>query len=254
MQSSYSVIKNPVTVESSSKVIKTEYKTHKEEEFEQIVEEKFNIKDYEILGETIIKNARSKAESIMVEAIQKADLVEREAYEKGYEQGNKNGYEDGYKVGSENAYKDLENKINDSMEIASNIINKAEDDYKAYMYAKKEQIEKTIFEIAKSLAFREIQKDNWVISLLEPILEDFKGEENIIIRTNEAHIDEINSNLDNFRMLYSLKGEIFVLKDMRMNPGNVSIEKKNGKVQVGIDIALKEIEKILTDELGASND
>lgn len=261
MQSLYSVIKNPVEASNTARVITTEYvnpnlvvEEVEDIEVKVIEQPKVDIREYEALGETIIKNARTKAETITVEALQNSAVMEKEAYEKGYNQGTTNGYEDGYKAGQEAALKDLEAKVNEAMENAFRIVEKAEKDYKNYMEDKKSHIEQAIFEIAKTLAYKEINKDEWVNSLLYPLLEDFKGEENLIIKTNEIHIDDINSKIEEYKSLYNLKGEVFIIKDMRMNPGNIVIEKNTGKLEVGIDIALKEIEKIFSKEVEATND
>lgn len=258
MQSSYSVIKSTVASDTSSKVINTTYRYKSDNQEDIIEQEPINydliVKDYEALGETIFKNARAKADSLMIEATQRATVIEEEAYKRGHEQGLQNGYEDGHKEGYEAACKDLENKIKESMQTALDIVRKAEEDYKKYMIDKQKNIENTIFELSKSMAFREIEKDDWVVSMMEPLLEGYKGEANLIIRANKDHLQMINDNLENWKIIYGLKGEIFVVNDMRMNPGNIIIETKTGKVEVGIDIAIQEIEKILSEEMGGQND
>lgn len=254
MQSSYSVIKSNETSRNSCRVINTSYSA----KCDDISIESYNkdevVKDYEVLGETIVKNARFKSEMILVEATKKAALMEKEGYQLGYSQGEKNGYEDGYSLGKEQALKELKSNIEEKMNEAFSILKKAEFDYKEYMALKSKNIEKCILEIAKVLAFKEIEKDEWILSLLEPLLEGYKGESNIIIKVNKVHLDTIESQLERWKLIYGLKGDVFVIEDMTINQGNVVIEKRTGRLEVGIDIASKEIENILSEEFEEKND
>ena len=258
--SNSSVIKSSQSIDEAINVIDTAYKNPNSTfEIEEISENSISINEYESLADTIIKNAKHKADSLILEATQKIAIQEKEAYENAYNQGKQNGYEDGYKEGQENIInkltKEYEIKVNDMMEQSLEILRNAEDDYKAYMEEKQNIIEKTIFQIANKLAYAEIRKDYWVISILEPLLQDFRGEENLIIRCNAEHISDINDHLEEFRVRFSLKGEIFIVNDIRMEPGNVIIEKKSGRIEAGIDIAIEEIKKVLGDDIcEAKND
>ena len=102
MQSSYNLIKSTSALESSKKIIETNYvvNSNVEEKDEKVysIEDEFR-KNYEALGFNIIKKAKLEAEDIKIKSQKIAYEIEKKAYEEGYNQGKLNGYEDGYSKG-----------------------------------------------------------------------------------------------------------------------------------------------------------
>lgn len=99
MQSSYNIIKSSFTKESEKKIISTEYvvKNYIPEEIEpeeiEVVEEEPRIdpeevlRKYEDIGKRIIQDAQREKEGMILKMQLNADKAEKEAYEKGYNQG-----------------------------------------------------------------------------------------------------------------------------------------------------------------------
>lgn len=254
MQLSYNLIKNKSEDIVEKKEIKTSYisKAEKEEKIEKIENEKkesgYDIKkSYENLGANIIKKAKNEAESLIMESRRLAFEIEKDAYEKGHDQGDKNGYEDGFRKGYEEAVervnRETEEAVKKYIDDANEVLLKASEDYKNYLEAKEKDIIKLALNIAKIIANKEVTLPEGLHPLIEEVLNESKGEENLIIRCNPDHVEAINNKKEYYKNAYALKGDIFILEDPLMEPGNAILEKTTGKSVVGIDIAIEKLEE-----------
>lgn len=251
MQSSYSVVKRNYVRGGSEKVISTEYNVPdvmsiSEENLTQMELEKKNyISSYENIGKNIIEDAKRQAEKFRMEAIQKAEIIEEEAYKKGYEQGVANGYEDGKKEAIESTLPVAQKEAEDIKDEALHILLNAQADYEKYMDAKNTEIIKLSFNIANKILKREVLKDEGIDSIIEDAFEQYKGSANCVVRCNEMHTAELREKIENWKKKYDISGEIFIIEDNKVEPGNAWIEKSSGKMEVGIDIGMKKLEETI---------
>ena len=251
MQSSYSVVKRNYVRDGEEKVISTQYDTPDimsidDSELSQAeLERKNYISSYENIGRNIIADAKRECERLKIQAMKNADLIEEEAYRKGYEQGQVNGYEDGKKEAIDSilpqAQMEAENIRNEALQILMN----AQSDYNSYMDDKSIEIIKLSFNIAKKILKREVLRDDGIDNIIEDAFEQYKGSENCIIRCHETHAEELKSKVENWKKKYDISGEIFVMVDSKLEPGNIWVEKSSGKMEVGIDIGLEKLEKAI---------
>lgn len=251
MQSSYNLIKSSSALEASKKVIETSYTIKNVEELDNgsySIEDEFR-KNYEVLGASIIKKAKSEAEEIKRNSEIIAYEIEKKAYEEGYNQGKTNGYEDGYENGYKEAIEkvrlETEQEVKDRIGRAEYILENANKEYKDYLLSKEEEILKLAFDMASIIAKKEMKISEGMLPLIESILEEAKGEENIIIRCNNIHIKAIKEKVNYYKRAYAIKGEIFILEDEFMEPGNAIIDKGTGKATIGLDIALEKLHNTL---------
>jgi len=256
MQSSFNLIKAKNASVKGDKSIDTHYvEVKSEESFNNESAESNMLKSYELLGSNIIKKARNDAEKIIIESTKKAKDIERDAYEKGYQQGMANGYEDGSKEGYSKAIEEGQREIGQLIDKANLILSNIEKQYEDYKVNKKEEIINLALEMAKVISAKEFEKSDSLLNLIEPIMEEAKGEENVIIRCNSNYIDSIKEKVVFWKNAYAIKGEIFILEDPIMELGKAIVEKNTGKTTVSVDIALERIEAILKEEfVGGNND
>ena len=249
MHSSYNLIKNSNASINGGVEIITDY-SKESQEISNDKEENNILNSYEIIGSRIISKARSDAETIMVEALYKAKEVEKEAYTKGYEQGINNGYEDGSIKGYEEAISRGREEISTIIEKANEILRSAENTYKEYKNSKKNEIINLALEMAKVISKKEFEADESILNLINPVMEACRAEENLIIRCNSNYVASVESKVKVWKNTYSISGEILVLEDPIMELGNAVIEKSTGKITVGIDVTLKNIEEALEEFIG----
>ncbi|OOM75024.1 flagellar assembly protein H [Clostridium puniceum] len=262
MQSSYSLIKKGFSKDGESRVISTKFDIKKtetepiEEEIENLEEETAVVKvpevdpeellrRYEDIGQRIIQDAKREKQVITLRAQMDANVAEKKAYEKGYEQGLQNGYDDGYK-------KAYDETIDAAKAEAASIVNKAElllksahENYCKYLESKKIDVVKLSLEIAESIAQKVLSNEDSMNSIIEEAFKISKGEDNVILKANSIHVEEIESQVERWKITYGIKNEIFVLKDDSMEPGNAILEKPSGIVKVGVDIGMEQIRKAL---------
>lgn len=248
MQSYYNLIKSESALSFSKKKIETNYISKADEialDAEKSSPEYEIKREYELLGANIIKKAKEDADEIIRKANEKSLEIEKNAYEKGYLQGKENGYEDGYEEALIKVKSDTEEEVKNNIKSSEEILNKANTEYKEYLKEKEEEILKIAFKMASVIVKKELSEDNSLLPLLEDILKEAKGEENIIIKCNSKHVSSIEGKIDYYKKAYAIKGTIFVLEDPLMEEGNALIEKNTGKALIGIDIGLKSIEEAL---------
>ena len=97
---------------------------------------------------------------------------------------------------------------------------------------------------------KNFENDESVISLINPVLEQFRGEENIVIKCNGNYIVAIESKVNEWKKSYAISGEILVLEDPLMELGNAVLEKSTGKVVVGLDVSLEKLEESIKEFCG----
>lgn len=252
MQLSYNLIKNSSALKSSKKIIETSYISRAEAEAEAEAEEnektsiEYEIrKNYEALGANIIKNAKAEAEEMIIKSRELSLEIEKKAYEEGHNQGKLNGFEDGYNEGLEKVKLDTEQEVKLNIEKSEEILKEANREYREYLVNKEKEIIELAFNMASIIAKKELEVSEGMLPLIENVLEEAKGEENIIIKCNSIHIESIKEKIDYYKKAYVLKGEIFILEDTLMEPGNAIIEKGTGKSVVGLDVALEKLEDSL---------
>ncbi|ACD22963.1 flagellar biosynthesis protein [Clostridium botulinum] len=253
MQSSYSIIKKNCALDAEKKKISTEYVSKKielDENQEEVQEEVYSkeevdalIAKYEEIGKRIIQDANNEKQGIILRGTMQAQNLEKEAYEKGYEEGLQNGYDDGYKKAYDENIDLAKAKSQEIIDKAEDVLRSANENYAKYLEDKKSDILKLSLEIAKNILRKELGHEDSMNLLVEEAIQLSKDEENLIIKCNSLHAEELKSQVNRWKISYSIKDEIFILNDDFIEPGNAIIEKPNGKVIVGFDIGMEAIKK-----------
>ena len=258
MQSSYSVIKKDFAQKGQKKVIETEYTIRKSINEEDIYEEKNNeeeiiqapkidpeeiMKRYEDIGQRILQDAKNEKQAILLRAQMDANISEKEAYEKGYEQGIKNGYDDGYKNAYDETIDSAKREAEEIIAKAESLLKSAHENYLKYLENKKKDVIRLALDIAENITKKELSHEDSMNAIIEEAFNISKGEDNVIIKSNAIHIEALKSQIEIWKISYGIKNEIFILEDNFMEPGNAILEKPSGVVKVGIDIGMEQIKK-----------
>jgi flagellar assembly protein FliH len=259
MQSSYSLIKKNFAKLGEKKVVSTEYAC-KKAVFEKIVQEQVEeeeaskvpqvdpeelLKRYEDIGERIIRDAKQEKQAIVLRAQMEANIAEKEAYEKGYAQGTENGYDDGYKKAYEETVDVAKIEAEEIIAKAELLLKSAHENYEQYLETKKLEIVNLALEIAEGIAQKALSKDGEINSLIEEAFKLSRGEDNVILKVNSIHVEELQTRAEQWKKTYGIRNEIFVLADDFMNPGNAILEKPSGIVKVGVDTGMEQVRKAL---------
>lgn len=255
MQSSFNVIKEYRALSGEKKTITTNYEIKQDK---NIVSEDDNgilrdekgvtleqaekfLETYQEMATTILKEANKKNKKMLAEATIRAEQLEKEAYQKGYDQGLKNGFEDGRKEALEKAQKEADEIVDK----ATKTLLEAEKDYSDYLESKQIDILNLVIEISKNILKRDISENTDISSIVEEAMKLSKDEENVIIKCNPAHVEELKTHITIWKPTYNITSEIFILEVDSMKIGNAVIEKNSGRIEVGIDVGLEKIKNVL---------
>lgn len=262
MQLSSRLIKGNIAKSGESKVISTEYTVNhanniqNEEDSKKEISnedlEKMNvidpeemIKEYEVVAQRIIDDAKREKDKILSDSYENATNIEKDAYKKGYDQGQKNGYDDGFQKAYDETIEKAKQQASEIIEKAEDILKSAQDQYGEYLKKRKKDIIDLALNIASTIARERLTTDDGMNNLVEEAFKLSKGEESMVIKVNKVHIEKLKENIDKWKVAYDIKNEIFILEDTFLEPGNAVIEKTSGIIKVGIDSGLSEIKKAL---------
>jgi flagellar assembly protein FliH len=251
MQSSYNVIKNNSVKKLGSKEIITDSNT-------QYVcadvenRTKDHIESYENLARNMIENARKRSEVILQKAYEEAKKIQEDAqaaakelqeqaYESGFNEGKESGYNKAYYETIESTRAESKNIINNAEELLKN----AKIQYENYLQGKVQELNDLIVTIAEKVLKKQFECKDAIDSLIYEALETSKNSGNFIIRCNGMYVEQLKTQVNNWKEQLGFTSDIFVLKDDSIEPGNALIDKGNRKIAVGMQFALGKIRDIL---------
>jgi flagellar assembly protein FliH len=252
MQSLYSVIKKGNVVSNGNKEIKTEVHIYKQQDINEEndnqsterndeINAKSEIESYERLVKIMLENARKQSEEIISKAYEEARIIEVETFNKAYAEGKEQGYRDAYEENLPEAQQLSQQLIDNANEILRN----AKTQYEEYLDAKKDEIINFSIHIAQHILKRELSSRDGLNELIYEAIKNSRNAESFIIRTNSLYVDEIRTNIMDWKERLGLKAEVFVVEDRSIQEGNAIIEKDNGRIEVGIDTAFNNIKEEL---------
>jgi len=182
---------------------------------------------------------RKEAEDILQEAREKAALLEQEAYEKGFAQGEKDGLE----LGEKKATKLIENIQSILIELSR----LAKEIPKQY----EKEILDLIFVVAKKIIHREIASDknaikDTVLNALHFAVEKSK----VILRLNPEDIDYIEKSRTQF--FAEVKGleSISITSDPSITRGGCFLETSYGDIDASVETRLEKVYQSLEQARG----
>lgn len=247
MPSLYKVIKNQSVEGNGKKLIDTEYEV--KDLSSVTIDENPNsgaiIDSYENLAQSILEKARKQRDDIMSKAIEEAQSIEKEAYEKGYNLGAEQGYKDSYETHMEKALNEAKVLLDEAKEESSNMVLSAKALVEQYMEQKQEDILNLAYTIAQKILKEQVKREQGIDNMVIYALNEYKTSKSYVIRCNETHYNHLKSEINNFKDAIALKADIFIICDNTLEEGNAVIEKDDGKIEVGIDIGFERIKKEL---------
>jgi flagellar assembly protein FliH len=180
------------------------------------------------------QSIRKRAEEILKEAESKTAFLEREAYEKGFAQGEKDGRE----LGQKKIVKSIENIENLFMEfgnLKTEILKQFE-----------KEVLDLVFSIAEKIIHKKIDEDDKIIK--KAVIEAMHAvteKSQIVIKVNPDDFDTIeNMKPDFFKTFKDLKS-IVVNPDLSVSRGGCLLETPYGDIDASVEARLDKIHQSL---------
>lgn len=191
--------------------------------------------------ERILINLEEQKNKILLEAKEQAQLIEKKAYETGYEQGLKNGYEDGFKEVYEKNVDKAKVESERIKEEAYSTLLEIKNEAEAYILENKKSILQMGITIAEQVLRDKFEENDAMNKLLESVIREFNQKKDLIIKVNPIYIEELQRSVKEIIEKFDLKQKIFVISDTSIEKGNAEIETTGGRLIVGIDSVLEKV-------------
>ncbi len=181
---------------------------------------------------SVVEKAKKEAEEIVAQAENKAQEVDRDAYERGLQQGKEEGFSEG-RAEMERLIERLHTVLSRAVERRNQIIEESE-----------MQLVSLVLQIAKKVVkvISENQK-NVVVNNVIQALRKLKSKADVIVRVNLAdvkltteHTRELINKIENVQ-------SVQVMEDSSVDPGGCIIETDFGRIDARISAQLNEIEE-----------
>lgn len=189
------------------------------------------------------EKAKIEAATIIRTARNKAEVIEKEAYEQGFQQGEKAGLELGQK------------KVDPIIRQFSANLKELAHLKEIFWEKYHKEILQLIFAIAKKIMHREVAlTPEIVFNVMQRAISEAVSREEIKVRINP---DDYSFALQNRPELLKLFDEIKTLhfeKDETISQGGCIVETKFGDVDARLDRQLEELQRIFAAELGFLHD
>lgn len=250
MQSLCNVIKKSSVIKDGNKPIVTEFQKTISVEEKELSENnaKMFIDSYENLARTMIESARKQREDILSSAYAEAEKASKEAYERAYQEGSQNGYNDGFNKAYEDGYKSNLDRALQEAEIiknnADNVLKTCIEEKERYFKEKENEIKDLVINCVESILKREVKDKDGLNNILFEALSKVKNTKTFVIKSNRIHCEEFRSKINLWKEQLPFKGDIFIIPDESIEEGSAVIERDNGKIVVGVDIAMEKVREI----------
>ena len=176
------------------------------------------------------KPARKKAEELLEETQRKTAFLEKEAYEKGFEQGEKDGVNLGYK------------KIARSVEQIERLLEEIGNLKEEILKQFEKEILALVFSIAEKIIHRKIQEDDTIIH--EAVLEAIHSvteKSQIVIKVNPEDFESVEKMKPEFFSTFKDLKSVVVTPDLSVNRGGCLLETPYGDIDAGVEARLDKI-------------
>ena len=99
--------------------------------------------------------------------------------------------------------------------------------------------------MAEAVLKTKLEVPDGISDMVRKAIEGAENTKTFIIRCNEVHVDELKAKVDKWKVIYAIEGNIFVIGDETISPGNAVIERDNGRTEVGIQTGLDKIKEAI---------
>lgn len=213
---------------------------------EEKTEENYDSTDSENAAEAIIEDAKQMYLKIIEEANSEAqeiiEITKKEAEDHisvSKEQGYNEGFENGYLEGKKKA----QSIIDEASEIREFLEQRREVLYKEA----EESILTLVLDIARKVIGDELtQNKELILSLIKNALQKCAFKDKLVLRISSEDSDFVILNKNRILMMVEGISDIDIVADLSLPKGSCIIETPSGDVNSGIDIQIKEMERIFT--------
>lgn len=189
------------------------------------------LEDKESSASTQTTDAEERSAKMITDAEDRVIEIEKDAYQKGFEEGRKSGYEEGHDE-ADRLIERIHTIINSIIEKRKEIIEDAETQVIDLVLLISRKVVKVISE----------NQRNVVINNVVQALRKLKSRGDVVIRVNLDDLDLATEHVKDFMKMVENVNSIQVLEDTSIDRGGCVIETDFGEIDAKISSQLREIE------------
>ena len=174
-----------------------------------------------------------------------SEQIEKDAYQKGYEEGQANGYEDGYKEAYDENIEKARFESEAILQEANQTLLQANQLMEKYMKENKNNIINLALSIAEQVLREKFESTDSMNTLVEKAILEYGAKKSIVIKVNPLYKEELENKAKSLKEIHNVTDDIFILGYEGIEKGNVIIETEKGSITSGIDTVLDTLRKEL---------
>ncbi len=215
-----------------------EIKENSDTESEQIRVQIMKTAEHE--KKAILEEASRRARQIMDDAAEKAEGITREAFNKGYEEGQEKGYMEGLQNGRKEGLETVAALEAELLEAKKNI---AEMKERALREAEGKIVE-LVLDISRKVIGRQIDTDREaVLSIIRKAMNRCPVSSKVNMRIAPEDYDIVLSSKDKLLREAETVSELEIVMDNSLAPGSCVLETEAGFIDTSVETQLNRIEK-----------
>lgn len=181
----------------------------------------------------IIEEANAEAQAIIQAARAEAEYLTQSASENGYREGFENGYLDGRR--------EAQTIVEEAAELREYLDRRKDEFYKEA----EGQVVELVIDIAKKVIGDELkQNEAAILSLVNLALQKCAFKKKLVLKVSEEDSDFVSENKNRICKMVEGISDIEIVADLSLSQGSCIIETPSGEINSGVDVQMKEVEKI----------
>lgn len=212
--------------------------------------EVLQLADYAGQAENVIQDAHMQAKRIIEDSKSIAQTLQREASERGYQEGFTCGKSHGYTDGCQHARAELETELKAQCSELSDLMQEILDKTKAAYESQLQQQSKKNVELAVRLAEKivghvAVNDINSARENMRKALELVSFGSQITVKVNPSQFDQLRESLDEFSAVLNKHGSVKIIPDASVTLGGVLAESEGGRIDATVESQFENVKKAI---------
>jgi len=184
----------------------------------------------------IKQEERDYEERVQNEVEKRLEILAKEAFDQGYQEGKEKGFADSI----EDCKRDAAEKIDQLSEMLNELVAVKDDIVKN----QKDEIYRMVKTLVKWICLREIEDDSYIQNLFERLVLEVQTKNNLLFKVNESNFARMPEVLEVIQQKIGELPKVRVEIEHKMEHPGLIIESENGIVDGSISAQFRHIDKL----------
>jgi len=225
-------------------------------EIAQKEEDKDDVVKAPVYPSHFIEDAKLKAKQIMEQAHMEAEQIreqlhqEKEKWQSEFQQLKEEAFQKGYEDGFKQGQLDGLNSVNENLELAKSVIETAKKDYQKHIESSDQTILLIAMKAAEKILNIEIENNpNVIANVVKQVLKEARDYREIQITVHPSDYAYMVSQKDDLLSIFPKETELYIYPDDQVKPTTCIIETEGGRIDASIDSQLAMLKEKLLEEM-----